>query len=245
MNNLYKQIVTVLIWIIFISALCWAFSGCQYLAQIHYDTVIPDNEPIEVDTTPIDTPCIPQQYDQPQFVSGWWYIPFEVVGDVQVCVNGSCLIVPSGSNVKDELLILLDGYMPQLDYEVYVGGYHNQSVIFIAEGTNNKDLFKGKVWIRPVSVHSGWGFDCNTQAFFFFDALTFDEYMTKIDSLPSFDKFTLQYTNWDSLQYVECFNKILECRIGRSYADLRYLPFTFPDSVYTKFEDAGWDEVLY
>lgn len=211
------------------------------------------NDPEVVDTVPqdtipqpieVDTPCTPIEYDQPLFVSGWWYIPFDITSDqIQVCAGGFCDTVPTGSDVTDALLSVLSQYDNTLNYQVYLSD--PQTVVFIAKGTNERSKFQGKVWIRPISVHSGWGFDCNTQALFFFDALSFDEYITAIDSLPSFDKFTLQYTEWDSLQYIEAFDKILECRIGKSYADLRYLPFTFPDSVYQKFEAAGWDTVLY
>jgi len=226
----------IIYYIILLYSLQFTVTSCTFDHPL-LDWPPDDPEPIEQ-----DTPCAPIMYDQPAFVSGWWYIPFDIFGDVKVCAYPHCVTVPIGTDVTAILDSLLNEFNPAYDYTVYQS---QDAVVFIAEGTNNRSLFLGKVWIRPESVNSGWGFDCNAQSFFFLDALTFDQYMTAIDSFPSFDRFMFQFTNWDSIEYIKAFDKILECRIGRIYADLRYLPFTFPDSVYDKFEAAGWDNVLH
>jgi hypothetical protein len=254
-DNLYEVLKTILIATIMVAAMAYFLLSCS---QIH--AVIPDDWPLEEqieedtvnqdtinqDTITQDTPCIPQLYDQPMFVSGYWYIPFTIISDsITVCAWPYCRTVATGTDVTLILLDLLDQFNPAYQYEVYVNNDHRQTVVYIAIGANNKQEFNGKVWVRPHTVHSGWGFEPNVQSFFFFDALTFEEFIDVIDAYPSVDKFTFQYTNWDSLQYIEAFDKLLDCRIGRSYADLRYLPFVFPDSVYEKFENAGWDTVLH
>ena len=205
------------------------------------DTI--DIDTLVIDTIEVDTPCTPIEYSQPQFVSGWWYIPDYSIDSVQVCAYPHCVTVAFNATVVNILDSLLNEYDPTNSYEVFAD--FPETFCFIAKGTNDKEHFHGEVWLRPVGFHSGWGFQCNTQAFYFFDALSHDEWLTMIDSYPSFDAFTFQYTNWDSIQYIKAFDKILECRIGRTKADLRYLPFTFPDSVYQKFITAGWDQVLY
>ena len=197
-------------------------------------------QPIE---EPSDTICTPIEYTDPAFVQGWWYIPNYPIDSVQVCVYPHCVTVAFNPSVIVVLDSLLSEKYPAYSYEVFTD--FPETFVFIAKGTNDKALFNGKVWIRPTQFASGWGFDCNPQSFFFFDALSPEQWLDKIDQYPSFDRFTLQYTHWDSLEYIKAFDKILECRIGRKYADLRYLPFTFPDSVYDKFDVAGWEQVLH
>ena len=191
----------------------------------------------------VDTPCVPQEYFDPAFVTGWWYIPEQLSGQMELCAYPHCVTVQAGSDVSQALDSLLNELNPAYSYTVY--SPQPSIVVFIAKGTNDQNYFHGKVWLRPEQYHSGWGFQCTSQAFFFLGGLSFDEYMTAIDEYKSVDKFNFRQTNWDSTEYLKAFDKILECRSGREYADLRYLPYDFPDSIAQKFIEAGWDTVLH
>ena len=240
-KHTYNTFKIIIAWII-AAAFIGYIASCNLVPAIAPDDWV-YHQPQETTDTIIPLECTDSLYVYPEFVSGWWYLPNYPITFVQVCAWPHCAFVPFNANVVNVLDSLLNEYDPLYEYEVF--SHFPETFAFIAKGTNDKEHFHGEVWIRPGGFGSGWGFNCNTQAFYFFDALSHDQWMEKIDEYPSFDAFTFQYTNWDSLQYIKAFDKILECRIGRRKADLRYLPFTFPDSVYQKFEAAGWETVLY
>lgn len=186
------------------------------------DTIPPDPLPIEVDT------CVDLiEYLEPEFST--LYFKYDFPTDTVLFQGGGI----SSYNLADVI-----DKITNLPFEV---GYNNVGAWAIIKGTNNHQLFQLKVfaWIGGAKWYMGTG----KQALIL-PGIEPDGYKSKIDSFPSFNQFSFWGTDYDSIQYVELCREVLsDCREGRAYADLFFIPFELPQSIPDSLDLVGWDRV--
>ncbi len=197
-------------------------------------------DPIEQDT------CTqPLLYIDPAFATGCLYIDEAVFTEMVLFVGPYTDTIQIGEDMSSKLKALLSLWHPEFTYQVYAADDDFRKVAFIAKGTNNHNLFNGKVFVRFNNHFSSRGFLTTTQAFIFNGALSFDEYQIALDSFPSYNYINWNGTNWDSLQYETSARKAEYCQIGRYYANFRFNAVPISQEVVDLYEQAGWDSVLH
>lgn len=226
-------------YLILVSSLLLTVNSC-YLVEairpdpdpdivIQIDTTVIDTI-IPIDTLPleIDTPCVPVLVTEPKFVT--LYIEFDVFDP---------FLLWQGGQVESNDLADVVAAVTSLPFHIYTQG---KSWSVIIDGTNDHQQFQLKIFARTNGAKVYFG--SASQAFIFAGALTFPEYMEVIEEYPSVDRFNFRNTEWDSLQYDQAAKNILNCKLGRTWADFRFNQFPVSDSLITEFQNAGWQTVM-
>lgn len=184
---------------------------------------------------------------EPAFVSGYMYLEEPIFTDIRLIVGPHAVTIPEGQfetfgPILDSLLQL---FHPEWSYDVAIkDGSDPRFTSFIVKGTNDIGAFNLAIQIR-VNGYKAY-FASEVQSFMFCGARTFEDCMSKAQSLPSMSRFNCINTAWDSLQYVDYALAILDsCKAGRDWADFRFNPYPMDSTILARFEDAGWDLVLH
>ncbi len=248
-QDFYGAIKWILILLIGAAALTW-FNSCELVnmnmvrpfdpdyVYSPVDTTNQDSIPVDsividtlpIDTAVIDTPCIdPIEITDPAFVT--LYIEFDVFDPFLIWQGGQV----ESNNLSDVVQAVTN-----LPFHIYTQG---KSWVIIIDGTNDHQQFQLKIFARSNGAKIYFG--SASQAYIFAGALAFTEYMEVIEKYPSVDRFNFRNTEWDSLQYDQAAKEILNCKLGRTWADFRFNQFPVSDSLITEYQNAGWETVLH
>ncbi len=198
-----------------------------------------------------DTCTQPVLYTEPAFVCGMMIIDETVTTDVVIHVGQFTDTIQPGEDMSEKLKNLLTLYDPAYSYQVWASDADWRRIAFIAKGTNDRNHYHGKVYLKFNQYQTGWGFQCATQYFNFGGALNYEEYLQAIEDYPSYDYINWLGTNWDSLKYETAARKAEYCQIGRSYVNFRFnkdvngIPLPISQEVVDLYINAGWDSVLH
>ena len=220
-----------------------SFTSCYFdpiMTLEEWNDIINPPEPIEV-----DTPCVPELFTDPAFVTGFMIIDEPVTTDVVIHVGQLTDTIQPGEDMSSKLKNLLFAYNPNYTYQVYVSDTDWRRICFFAKGTNDHNLFHGKVYLRFNQYNTGWGFAMAKQAFYFAGALNYDEYSTAIDSFPSYDRINWMMMDLDSTQYDNLARKAAKCKLGRYYANFRFNTEPLATDIPILYDSIGWDVVLH
>lgn len=213
-------------WLIIIALaglIIWSMLGCLWPGI----DVIPDPPP-PPDPIPLEDSCAELiEYIEPEFST--LYIKYDDPQDS---------VLFRGGGIESYQLEDIIAKITTLPFEV---GYNETGAWAIIKGTNNHQLFQLKVfaWIGGAKWYMGTGKQC-----LILPGIEPDLYKAKIDSFPSFNQFSFWGTDYDSIQYVELCREVLsDCREGRYYADLFFIPFDMPPSIPDSLDLVGWERV--
>lgn len=216
---------TKVFWGLIIAVLFSAIMLLQSCDHPYLDYLFPDPpEPIEADTC---TEYI--EYTLPEFVG--MYVKFDTHQDSIVWEGGGISSYDLGEVVS---------HVTNLPYRY---GSNQIGAWVIIEGTNNHQQFQLKIFTRTPG--GKWYLGTGTQQLWATGA-TIEDFKQNINDYPSVDMFTFYGSDWDSIGYVNICREILkDCKAGRKYADLHFIPFQLEQSLIDSFGVgyADWDRV--
>ncbi len=189
-----------------------------------------DESEIVIDTIPEDTCTNPIEYTQPDFITG-----FIIFDDPQDSV------LWKGGNVQSyDLEDVLASVFPGMTYRIYRNAI---AWMVIVEGTSDHHAAQLSVQCRVNGAkwYMGW----SDQSILPVGVVTADEFSELIDLYPSINRFNFMGTSYDSIQYIDLAWKMIDCRLGRAWADFRHIPYDVPPEIIQAYEDAGWEKILH
>jgi len=182
----------------------------------------PPSDPIEVDTC---TEYI--EYTTPEFVG--LYIKFDTPQDSILWEGGGISSYDLGEVVS---------HITTLPFTF---GSNQIGAWVVIEGTNDHKQYQLKIFTRTPG--GKWYFGTGKQELWASGA-TIEDFKQSINNYPSVDMFTFYGSEWDSIGYVTICREILkDCKAGRRYADLHFIPFQLEQTLIDSFTLAGWDRV--
>lgn len=233
-------------------------NSCSYLNEpIHFvDPDIIDQQPIVIDTLPVDTiqigTCVEYtEYTTPEFVG--LFVKFDFPVDS---------ILWEGGGISSYDLGEVISHITTLPFEY---GTSPIGAWVIIEGTNDHKAFELKLFTRtftepiyrsvdqsllgipnlipPSIVNTKWYFGTGRQMFML-PGIQYEKYIYLINRYPSYAMFSFYGVTVEPAQEVSiCSETLKNCHKGRDYADLFYAQSDFEQSLVDSFYLAKWKRV--
>lgn len=236
------------------------FIGCQ-LPTVwveHWDDPDWIDIPVETDTIPVDTidplPIVDTctgyiEYTQPEFVG--LYIKFDFPQDSILWEGGGISSYDLGEVVNHITDLPFTYGSDSIGAWVDIVGTnnHQQFQLDIFTRTFTEPIYRGldipdtETTCYSRIMNGKWYMGTGKQELWATGS-TPSEFKQRVNDKPSVDMFTFYGTNWDSIAYVQvCRQLLIDCKAGRRYADLFFIPFQLEQSLIDSFYLASWDRV--
>lgn len=215
-----------------------AFTQCSFpVADLFFDPDIVDQDTTETQPVIVVDTCHELVYtpDTAFVVLGTYF--FNGIGTNPVWHYDQF------SFTSTNLIELLEFYFPQFDYTYYES---ETGVIVFVDGTNNNNLFQGKIWTTDL-IGQRQLLTANGQWFYLYGALEFEEAMYEVShrsNIVGFGFFGNEWTEEQNNAYSRQQLRVDICKHGEIRANFHYASTPIQQSIKDSFELFEWQQVV-